>query len=633
MTTRHLNPRNTTEHRLSCAIRLLSAATFACILAVASLSLTATEGRAQATQQPPQKLDTVRVTTGARTGQVARSITIINREEIQQRPVRTVADVIASELGTDLMKRSAAQSDLSIRGSSFEQVLVLVDGVRTGDQQTGHFDLDLAVPLATVERIEILRGAGSAVYGTDAVGGVVNIITRSNATEQKGVHRELSVHGGTFATQGASGVLAFGSQLRGAIVSLDHERSDGHRPDTDYRITQFRLSATTAAGSGIVRTDIAHGLRDFGAADFYAPYPSHERTTASTAAVVWQPAPAAGWSLDVIGSARRHGDVFTLVRDNPALYQNVHTNWQSTLEITARRRFGDFSAAVGGEGSALWLRSERLGDRDAARGAVFAEGTLAKGRAMANAGLRGDWSSENGAVLSPSLSASFAANRYTTLRASGSHGFRAPSWTDRYYADPASVGNPDLRPEDFWTGEVGLNTQVTGGFGVDVAGWVRNARDLIDWVRPVGSAPDAVWHAMNIGSATFTGLESAIKLPPIEVPVLGALRAGLHYSATKLSSTDAEGWTGRYALRPETRSFLARGEVDLGSNASLAVGAGMAGYAGEESHGRADARLAWSFRVLRITVDALNLTDADYADEVGRPVAGRSLHVGAGWRW
>src|SRR5690606_10576702 len=129
----------------------------------------------------------------------------------------------------DILPRSPAQADLAIRGASFEQVLVLVDGLRVSDEQTGHFDLDLAVPIDMIERIEILRGPGSTLYGPDAVGGVINIVTRSRPAVR------LSALGGGFQTYGGG----FAASTGGAVAldaAAEYRGSDGHRAGTDYRI-------------------------------------------------------------------------------------------------------------------------------------------------------------------------------------------------------------------------------------------------------------------------------------------------------------------------------------------------------------------------------------------------------------
>src|SRR5690606_16014980 len=107
-----------------------------------------------------------------------RAVQVITADDIRRTPARTVAEVLAWTLGADVLSRSPAQTDLALRGGTFGQVLVLVDGVRMSDPQTGHFNLDLAVPLGEIERIEVLRGGASTTYGSDAMTGVVNVVTR-----------------------------------------------------------------------------------------------------------------------------------------------------------------------------------------------------------------------------------------------------------------------------------------------------------------------------------------------------------------------------------------------------------------------------------------------------------------------
>src|SRR5690606_10557026 len=164
-------------------------------------------------------------------------------------------------LGADLLSRSAAQADFSLRGGSFEQVLILVDGVPVNDQQTGHFHLDVAVPLDAVDRIEILRGPASAVYGSSAVGGVVNIVTTNDASVG------ARVQGGSFGAYAFGGSASARSDRFRAGVSADHDASDGHRDGTDHRITQARITLGAAIGSSELRADAGMAARDFGAAD------------------------------------------------------------------------------------------------------------------------------------------------------------------------------------------------------------------------------------------------------------------------------------------------------------------------------------------------------------------------------
>jgi vitamin B12 transporter len=222
-----------------------------------------------AAQVPVFPVDTVRVEVGSRASSTlpywTRGVEVITSAEIRRLPVRTIPEVLEWAMGVDVMPRSPAQADVGIRGSTYEQVLVLVDGVRMSDPQTGHFDLNLAVPLAQVERIEVLRGPASALYGSDAVGGVIHIVTRRGGAPSTTV----SAQTGTFATRVLSGAVRLGNPVGWLDFGVDEHRSDGHRSGTDFLVRQWRLAVGSMAGGRPLRADVAVAERDIGSARFY----------------------------------------------------------------------------------------------------------------------------------------------------------------------------------------------------------------------------------------------------------------------------------------------------------------------------------------------------------------------------
>jgi len=220
---------------------------------------------ALAQERTAHPLDTVRVTSrsDAELATSTRSVEVITREDLERRAARSLSDVLSVALGVDAQPRSPAQADLGLRGSTYNQVVVLVDGVRVSDVQSGHYALDLAVPVGMIERIEILRGTGSALYGSDAIGGVVNIVTRSDSS-----FADLATRVGSFG--GANGRVALGAASGGTALRIgaDVDRSDGHRDGTDYRITQVRGRAERPLGNARITAGVGLGARQFGAADF-----------------------------------------------------------------------------------------------------------------------------------------------------------------------------------------------------------------------------------------------------------------------------------------------------------------------------------------------------------------------------
>jgi outer membrane cobalamin receptor len=588
--------------------------------ALAACCVSAASAASQGSVHP---LDTVSVI-ASRThlGDAARAVDVISRDDIARSTARNLADLLSERASVDVYGRSAAQADISLRGSTAEQTLVLVDGVRVSDAQSSHYALDLAVPLDAIERVEILRGGGSALYGTDAIGGVINIVTRRGATSTA-----VSARGGA---AGTAGVALSGGTERGRVAvtgSSEYEKSDGYRAGTDYRIGQARAALSAPVGAGRIDSHVGVGIRDFGANEFYGPYNSTERTGTLTADSRWT-APVGGWVVSATASTRRHTDRFTLIRDNPAIYENLHTSWQSTGEVVGRTTLGRAELAVGADVQNAQLTSARLGSHAEWRDAAFMEASAGSAStATLNFGVRGDGSDTYGGFLSPSLAVSAPVADGIRLRASASRGFRAPTWTELYYADPTSLGNSSLVPEQFWSGEAGARFGHAGGLMLDIGAFARNAQNLIDWVKPTAAPATAPWVATNIGDARYRGVEASLAFPAWR-GVESAL------AATGLDFTDSQGsgLKGKYALRPVTEQITARASWTPWAPVRATVELMNARRATEDAYLTGNVRLEWRQQRTRITLDLRNLTNAAWLDASGVNVEGRALYLGVEWR-
>jgi iron complex outermembrane receptor protein len=571
-------------------------------------------------QQAGTTLDTVAIVASRAGSPVTpRRVDVITRDDIARSPARTVADLLQLKLGVDIDSRSPAQSDLSIRGSSPEQVLILVDGVRVSDAQSAHYALDLAVPVDAIERIEILRGAGSSSFGPDAVGGVVNIVTRAGAAGSR-----AEVNGGGFGTAGAA--LSDGRTLGAMSLnsSANYEKSDGFRAGTDYRNGQARVSLSDHLAAGTFRAALGGAIRDFGASDFYGPYNSVERTGTTTLDAHWDMA-LGGWSLSSGAGTRRHTDLFTLIRDHPAIYQNLHETWQTRADVVARHDAGPVALALGLDAAHDQLTSNRLGGRREWRAGAFAEGVLGRNTsASLTLGLRGDKSSDFGSFFSPSLGVVWQVAPSLQLAANGARSFRAPNWTERFYSDPTSIGNPELQTERFWTGDV--SARVTeSSLTFDVTAFVRSATDLIDWVKPVADTA-APWRATNVGTATYRGIESRI-----EFPALRDIRFSVFGSGLSLVASQGDAFFGKYALRPLTRKIGAQALTTFANSIDASLELVDARRSNEDGYVTANARLAYRRGPARVSLDLMNLTNASWLDASAEPVMGRAAFLHVSW--
>lgn len=569
-------------------------------------------------------LDTLSVEVGSRTSPDlpvrTRSVEVVTREELRNLPVRTTAEALDWTVGLDLQPRSPAQADVSLRGSDFEQVLVLVNGVRVSDAQTGHFDLDLAVPLEQVERIEVLRGPASAVYGADAMGGVINVVTRDAGSAWSG--RAVAGEDRAAALSFAGGI---GDGAAGLDVGGDYARSDGHREGRDYRMLTGRAEATAPAGDGRLRGGVGYARRDFGARDFYGPYPSYEETRTLSAFAGYEANADERMALEPRISYRRHDDDFVLVRDDPALYRNVHTTEQIGGELVGRYRTGPFRIVAGGEAYRDELESGSLGDRSEARGAVFGE--LAARLPVSTpaevvVGAREDRHEAYGGFFSPSISAHVSPSDVVRLRGAASRSFRAPTWTERYYEAPDNVGRADLDPERSWSAEIGTDLAPGAGLRLGLTGYLRRAEDVIDWARPPGS--EGPWETRNVQEVRTRGLEATLRVPAL----LGA-RWTAGGTLLSQSARATGGLESKYALKPISERLFAGVTREIGSHLVVALRGRVGGWKGRDSSfHRIDAHVGLELGRATVFLDGTNLTDASYPDVTGIPVPGRALRVG-----
>ncbi len=574
-------------------------------------------------QNRPIPLDTLRVTGSRVSADLplrTRAVQVISRGELDRIPARTVSQVLSWALGAELGMRSPAQADLSLRGSGFEQVLVLVDGVRMSDPQTGHFDLDLTVPMDRIERIEILRGPASAVYGGDAVGGVVNVITRESRDWS------VRVEGGSWGSV-VTGLQGGAPTPGGGTVSLSGEwnRSDGHRAGIDHEIFQGRLDLSLPLADGRFKFEVGEGKRDFGADDFYAPYPSFETTRTRTASARWSNAPGSRIRVEPGISWRSHDDDFILVRADPSIYRNQHTSSQMTGEVVVRGDWGEtLGWAAGAEVGRDALESNALGDRDEDRSALFGEVLIGDtGPIVLSAGLRLDRHARWGSFVSPSLSAAFTASPSTRFRASFGRAFRGPTWTERHYVDPAHRAREDLEPERSSAIEAGVEVTPSRSLTLSASLFRRVSEDLIDWARPSVPGGEGLWETRNVTRAEFRGVEGEARF---EIGDRNQLTFGASFLS--VDAEDAAEFESKYALRPLADHFLIGWSSRLPGGLEASVRALQGRRVEEETFRQLDLRLSLPVMDGTLYLDGVNLGNADHPDITGNPVAGRAFFVG-----
>src|ERR1700761_1918293 len=355
-------------------------------------------------QEPPQAVTPTKTTVvvlgnpaPVTLGESNRSVVVMDTQE-HPRAFQTVEDRLRTDASTYIEQRGAggAQADISIRGTSFEQTLVLINGLRINDAQPSPHNLDLPVPMDGMSGIEVLHGAGSTLYGSDAIGGVVDFVTA--APETTALRLRTGV--GSFGENDQAFTGSITGKKWSELVSGERNFSTGFIPDRDYR--NENGSSETRWKTPLGESDIllAGSDRAFGADQFYGNYNSWERTKGWFASIRQE----LGDKTSAAFGYRRHTDNFILLRDDPAFYANQHVDqsWQGALRrsepLGARS-----SIFYGLEGDGDSIQSNNLGRHARNWGAGYLDADLQWKRASLTAGSRQEIISGGYNVTTPTL--------------------------------------------------------------------------------------------------------------------------------------------------------------------------------------------------------------------------------------
>ena len=528
----------------------------------------------------------------------------------------STADLLRLDPSLDLRARApgGVQGDISIRGAGFGQTLVLLDGLRLNDAQSGHHNLDIPVPPDALARVEVLKGSGSAWYGSDAVGGVVNLITR----EPEASEFRLRAGGGSFGGNRQSGVASVIWRAVSQQISFARDFSSGFAPDRDYRNLSLASITRARTALGSTTLTLAHTDRPFGADQFYGNYDSWERTRAWFGSIRQQ----LGEATEASFAFRRHTDLFVLYRDRPEVFTNRHAT-ESAQGALRRRQTMSRGIAVhyGGEWYRDTIRSTNLGEHARQRGAAYAAlDARAAGRFSFSAAAREEFHPGR-REFSPTVAAGWWGSPHWKLRAGAGHAFRLPSYTDLYYHDPANIGSPDLRPETAWNYEAGADWYAGSRLQGGVTVFHRRERNGIDYVR---RSPADIWRATNFQRLNFTGVEAAVTIAPVR-----AHRVELGYTALRGTGEGAAGWMSKYAFNYPRHNGSVTWRSVLPGGVAVRTRVSVLARLARQPYAVWDASAAYTRGRLRPFVECGNISGTVYQEIPGVAMPGRGIAGGA----
>ena len=302
--------------------------------------------------------------------EVSRGLVVISKSEIEQLPVQGIQDLLEYAAAVDVKPRgpNGVQADVSIRGASFEQTLILIDGVKITDPQTGHHNMNIPLVLADIEKVEILKGPGSRLYGPNAFGGVINIITKEANLQDISLSAIYGSH--NFYDGQASVALPFGSG--GGRLSVSKSTSDGYRENTDFDISTISLNSHTYLANTKLNVSAGYTDKEFGANSFYTPaFPDQWERTKTLFARSSVQFKSANFTIEPGISWRRNKDEFMLKREDPDFYHNLRTNDVLSFDVHSDCSSAIGLFAMGGELTFDKIESNNLGNHKRTRSGLF----------------------------------------------------------------------------------------------------------------------------------------------------------------------------------------------------------------------------------------------------------------------
>jgi iron complex outermembrane receptor protein len=481
--------------------------------------------------------------------QISKTVHIITKEQIKKSPANSIDDLLRILGGADVRSRGAmgVQSDINIRGGGFDQGLIMINGISLNDPQTGHHNLNQAIDLEDIDKIEIFEGAAGRWFGANAFSGGLNILTNQNSDKSM----DVSVAGGQHGYLSARMAYSYKINALSNKSSVVFKKSDGYMRNTDFNIINFNHNTSVKLKKGLLNFNIGAMDKGFGANSFYtSKYPDqYEHIRTYFSALSFKTGNRIKFKSNIYW--RRNFDRFELFREDNkwyvkqgdvyvkgadtagfptpgGLYPYKGHNYHRT-DVAGADAAVKFGSLFGKTSVKLSFNTERiisnvLGEN--MKDTMFISNsdgfyTKSKNRSNINIavnqlyiknnfnlslGMSVFYNDDFGTYLSPGIDMGYFINGNIKIFASSNHAIRLPTFTDLYYQGPTNTANPDLKPETSISTEAGIKF-FYDSFNASFSGFYRLGKNIIDWIKYY---PDEKWQSANITSLNTYGLSASL---------------------------------------------------------------------------------------------------------------------------
>ena len=540
----------------------------------------------------------------------SRTITIITSADIAKSTATNVADLLQQVAGVDIRRRgvNGMQADLYIRGGSFDQTLLLIDGIKVDDPQTGHHTMNMALPIEVIERIEIIKGPAARVFGQNAFTGAINIVTKNNAENVNEVGLQL----GSYNQQNVNGTLGKDFKNSSHIAHTSINSSDGYRYNTDFTNQNYFLKSTFNKNKLPVSILGYFTERKFGANGFYATPAAVNQYEETQSSLVGISAIYKSKNLTLKPRLywKRNQDMYVFVRNNPAIYRNLHQANKVGAEVNV-----SFPSKLGISGfgidiAKVYLSSNNLGDRNRDMITMFFEHRikLIDDKLDITPGIAASYFSDFKFHAFPGIDLGYEINEVFKIYANAGYTYRIPTYTDLYYSDPTTLGNENLEPEEAITEEIGLKYSQNKINGY-VAIFNRNSSNLIDYVK---ENEEDLWQATNIQDVNAFGFETNLSYGFKISGYNQYVNVGYTYLNEDLKQVKS--YFSRYAINSLKHHFVTTYGSQFFKNINQSLVYKYAKRTTGECYGVVDVKATLSMASFKISVIGNNIFNTEYSE-------------------
>lgn len=561
--------------------------------------------------------------------EISRNITLISKEQIQQSPVQSIPEILSYVGGVDIKNRGmfGTSADISIRGSTFEQTLILLNGTKMNDPQTGHHNLSLPLDFMNISQIEVLKGAAARTYGQNALAGVVNI--RTEIAEQKKAY--LRLYGGDYTTYG----LGFGQSLPHEKYAqqfyVARDASQGFRYNTQFTTYSMFYQSALKTQSGDINLIASHSQRNFGANGFYGGSEEQYEEVGTSLVSVDADLQSGNWKFTPRLYWRRGEDQYFWNRPQ-RIGRNLHVTNTLGAEFHANLETSFGNTGIGLENRNEYITSNNLGIRERSNLGIFAEQLLnITDDFNVTAGVYFNYFTDFGWQAFPGIDLGYQVSDKIRLYASIGRAYRIPSYIDLYFSGGNTLGNADLVPEESLSYEGGIKF-LGKGFLAEASYYLREEDNLIDFL--ITDVSTGFGEARNINNINTGGVEVNFNFNFQQLinSNFWVNRFNISYNYIEASSSLPENTLTRYTLENFTHQLIMTLNHKIWKNISHQLNVRYLDRVTMPDYWLLDSRIAWHKDGKSIFIEASNITNTQY-QELLTPMPERWFKAGVNWNF